>query len=58
MPTALVVLVAWCVLSVVCAGVHYRWVRYELADTPPMDTLQVLPAYEPVRPGDEISTPA
>jgi len=47
MPTALVVLVAWCALSVGFAGVHYRWVRYETAGTAPMDTLQVLPVYEP-----------
>jgi len=47
MPTALVVLVAWCALSLVFAGVHYRWVRYEAARAAPMDALQVLPVYEP-----------
>jgi len=49
MAMTLVVLVVWCVLSVVSAGVHYRWVRYEVAAEPsPMDLLQVLPAYEPI----------
>jgi len=56
MPTALVVLVAWCALSVVFAGVHYRWVRYAAADAAPMDTLQVLPVYEPGPATSEVAT--
>jgi nitrate reductase gamma subunit len=56
MPTALAVVFAWCALSVVFAGVHYRWVRYEAADPSPMDTLQVLPAYEPAPASAEVAT--
>jgi len=57
MPTVLVVLVAWCALSVVFAGVHYRCIRYEAADAAPMDALQVLPVYEAAPAGGDVATP-
>jgi len=50
MQTALVIFGVWCALSVVFAGVHYRWVCYDVAKPAapsPMDVLQALPPYQP-----------
>jgi len=50
MSTLLTIMAAWCVVSVLFAGFHHRWVHYVVTEPAPepMDVLRALPPLQPL----------